>query len=182
LNMKSLMTHFSKNIALSLVAIALLMLVGQSAVAQKFAYVDSQYILSNIPEYKLAQDQLNALSNQWQKEIEAKFKSLEEMKEAYRMEKILLTPEMKMDREAKIKEREDEVRKLQQQRFGPTGDLFKKRQELIKPVQDRVFNAISEFAARGKYGIIFDRSSDLIMLFADPSLDKSEDILRALGY
>jgi outer membrane protein len=176
------MTHFSKNINPSLLALVLLILASQSAFAQKFAYVDSQYILENIPEYKLAQDQLNALSSQWQKEIEAKFKELEEMKEAYRMEKILLTPEMKMDREAKIKEKEDEVRKLQQQRFGPTGDLFKKRQELVKPVQDRVFNAISEFASRGKYGIIFDRSSDLIMLFADPSLDKSEDILRALGY
>jgi outer membrane protein len=150
--------------------------------AQKVAYIDTKYILGEIPAYNEAQNTLETLSKQWQGEVETLFAEAEKMREAYYMEKILLTEDMQGEREDAIKEKMNEARALQQQYFGPQGELFRKRQELVKPIQDQVFNAVREYADRARLDIIFDKSSDLMMIYADPRYDKSDDILDALGY
>ncbi len=150
--------------------------------AQKFAYVDTEYILGQIPEYKAAQAELDKISIQWQKEVEAKYAEIDKMYKAYQAEQILLTEDMKKKREADIIAKEKEAKDLQKQRFGVDGELFKKRQELVKPIQDKVYNAIKAVAEKGAYSIIFDKSSDLTMLYASSKLDKSDDVLTQLGY
>jgi len=150
--------------------------------AQKFAYVDSQFILEHIPEYSQAQEQLENLSYQWQEEIEAAYQNIDQLYRAYQTDKVLLTDKMRQAREDDIIQKEKEVKELQQQRFGTDGDLYKKQEELIRPIQNQIFNAIQEYAKEGRYGVIFDKSSDLLMLYADENLDKSEKILDRLGY
>lgn len=165
-----------------LILIALVICGFTAAQAQKFAYVDTKYILSQIPEYNQAQEQLKTLTQEWQKEIDAVFAEADQMRKDFQMEKILLTEEMQSERKKAIEAKEKEARDLQQKYFGPDGELFKKRKELIKPLQDQVFNAIADLADRGGYAIIFDRSSDLMMLYTDPKYDRSDQILRQLGY
>lgn len=153
-----------------------------AASAQKFAYVDSQYILSKIPEYKAAQDQINEISIQWQKEIEAKYSEIDQLYKAYKADEVLLTEEMKQKRQAEIEAKEQAVKDLQKQRFGVNGDLFKKRQELVKPIQDKVYNAVQDLAEKDNLAIIFDKSSDMTILYSNPKYDKSDDVLRNMGY
>jgi len=153
-----------------------------AAMAQKFAYVDTEYILANIPEYKQAQAELDKTSVNWQKEIETKYTEIDKLYKAYQAEQILLTEDMKKKREAEIVGKEKEVKDLQKQHFGVDGDLFKKRQELVKPIQDKVYNAVKEIAEKQTYAVIFDKSSDLTMLFTNPKYDKSDDVLEAMGY
>tara|TARA_B100000780_G_scaffold253354_1_gene200922 strand:+ start:151 stop:630 length:480 start_codon:yes stop_codon:yes gene_type:complete len=150
--------------------------------AQKFAYVDSQFILENIPEYKQAQQQLDDLSYDWQEDIEKSYQEIDQLYRAYQTDKVLLTDKMRQTREDEIIQKEKDAKELQQQRFGTEGDLFKKQEELIRPIQNQIYNAIQEFATEGRYGVIFDKSSDLLMLYADENLDKSEKILDKLGY
>lgn len=153
-----------------------------TATAQKFAYVDTEYILGQIPEYKAAQSELDKVSVTWQKEIEAKYAEIDKMYKAYEAEQILLTEDMKKKREADIVAKEKEAKDLQKQRFGVDGELFKKRQELVKPIQDKVYNAVKSLAERGGYSVIFDKAGDLTMLYANAKNDKSEDVLEQLGY
>jgi outer membrane protein len=150
--------------------------------AQKFAYVDSEYILSQMPEYKSAQDQLDAASAQWQKEIEAKYAEIDKLYRTFQAEQVLLSEEMKRKREEEIIQREKEAKEFQKSKFGVDGELFKKRQELVKPIQDKVYNAIKELATAQQYAIIFDKSSDFTMLYANPKYDKSDEVLKAMGY
>ena len=150
--------------------------------AQKFAYVDSQYILEHITEYKQAKQELDNISYQWQEEIETAYQDIDKLYRAYQTDKVLLTDKMKQDREDEIIQKEKEVKELQQQIFGTDGDLYKKQEELIRPIQNLIYNAIQEYAEQGRYGVIFDKSSDLLMLYADENLDKSEKILDYLGY
>ncbi|MFN4122220.1 MAG: OmpH family outer membrane protein [Flavobacteriales bacterium] len=150
--------------------------------AQKFAYVDSQYILDNLPEYKSAQQQLDRISLQWQKEIEAKFAEIDKMYRDFQAEAILLTDEMKRKREEEIIDKEKAAKELQKQRFGKGGDLLKKRQELIKPIQDKVYNAIKDIATAKNYAVIFDKSSDLTMMYTNPKYDISDDVLDSMGF
>lgn len=152
------------------------------ASAQKFAYVDTEYILGQIPEYKAAQSELDKISVQWQKEIEAKYAEIDKMYKAYQAEQILLTEDMKKKREGDIVAKEKEAKDLQKQRFGVDGELFKKRQELVKPIQDKVYNAVKGIAEKGGYAIIFDKAGDLTMLYANSKNDKSDDVLEQLGY
>ena len=153
-----------------------------SSQAQKFAYVDSQFILEQIPEYKQAKEELDNLSYQWQEEIEAAYQNIDKLYRAYQTDKVLLTDNMRQAREDEIIQKEKEVKDLHQQRFGSDGDLYKKQEELIRPIQNLIYNAIQEFSKEGRYGIIFDKSSDLLMLYTDENLDKSETILDYLGY
>lgn len=154
-----------------------------AASAQKFAYVNSEYILSQIPEYKAAQDQINQTSIEWQKEIEGKYSEIDQLYKAYKADEVLLTEEMKQKREAEIQQKEQVVKDLQKQHFGVNGDIFKKRQELVKPIQDKVYNAVQELAEKTNLAIIFDASSDnLSILYANPKYDKSDEILRNMGY
>ena len=150
--------------------------------AQKFAYVDTDYILNKIPDFKQAQDKLDALSTDWQKEVENMYAEIDKMYKAYQQEQILLTDEMKSKREDAIITKEKSAKDLQKKYFGPEGELYTKRQELIKPLQDKVYDAIQQLAANNKYAVIFDSSSDLIMLYSNPNLDKSDKILDLMGY
>ncbi len=150
--------------------------------AQKFAYVDTDYILNKIPEFKQAQDKLDNLSTDWQKEIESKYTDVEKMYRAYQKEQVLLTDEMRVKREEAIINKENEAKDLQQKYFGPKGELYSKRQELIRPLQDRIHDAIQQLATNNKYQVIFDSSSDVIMLYKNNNLDKSDKILELMGY
>ena len=150
--------------------------------AQKFAYVDTDYILNKIPEFNQAQDKLDALSADWQKEIENKYTDVDQMYRSYQQEQVLLTDEMKVKREEAIIKKEKSAKDLQQKYFGPEGELYIKRQELIKPIQDKIYDAIQQLAANNKYAIVFDSSSDLIMLYKNNNLDKSDKVLDLLGY
>src|SRR5436190_1464041 len=165
-----------------LLLLAGILLISSATFAQKYAYVNTEYILENIPEYKTAQQQLDNLSLGWQKEIEDRYAIIDKLYKAYQAEQVLLTEEMKRRRQEEISQKEKDVKDLQKQRFGYEGDLFKKKQELIKPIQDKIYNAVKKLATEGSYAVIFDKSSDLIMLYTNPKYDKSDDILTALGY
>lgn len=174
-------TTISK-IRLSLIVVILFVFAAFTANAQKYAYVNTEYILENIPEYKNAQQQLDNLSIQWQKEIEDRYAIIDKLYKAYQAEQVLLTEEMKKRRQDEIAQKEKDVKDLQKQRFGYDGDLFKKKQELVKPIQDKIYNAVKKLATDQGYAVIFDKSSDLIMLYTNPKYDKSDDILTAMGY
>ena len=152
------------------------------SLAQKFAYVDTDYILAKIPEYNQAQDKLDNYSKGWQEEIEMTMQKIEKMYRSYQSEQILLTEEMKSARENIIFAEEKKVQDLQIKYFGPEGLLFSKRQELIKPIQDKIYDAIQQVASNNKYSVIFDSSSDLIMLYTNNNLDKSDKVLELMGY
>jgi len=149
--------------------------------AQRYAVVDTKYILDKMPEYKDAQKQLDQISLQWQKEIDDKQSVLDKMYKDYEAEQVMLSEELKKKREDELFNKEKEVRDLQRKRFGFEGDLFKKRQELIKPVQDKVYNAIQKIAVNRLYDFILDKSEGITVIFADPKLDKSDDVLKELG-
>ncbi len=166
----------------TLLILIITLLISVGSFAQKFAYVDTDYILSNIPEFSQAQDKLDEISGQWQTEIESIYAEVDKMYRDYQSQEVLLTDEMKTKREAAIIAREKSAKDLQKKRFGPEGDLYAKRQELIKPIQDKVYDAIQQLAANSKYAVIFDSSSDLIMLYSNPNLDKSDKVLGNMGY
>ena len=149
--------------------------------AQRYAVIDSKYILDKLPEYKDAQKLLDQFSEQWQQEIEQKQALVDKMYKDYDAEQVMLTDVLKKKREDELYNKEKELRDLQKKHFGFEGDLFKKRQELIKPIQDRVFNAIQKLAVEKQYDFILDKSEGITVIFADPKLDKSADIIRNLG-
>jgi len=164
-----------------LFAVIVLLFAAFTVKAQKFAYVDSQYILDNLPEFTEAQAQLDELSNQWQKEIEAKFVEVDKMNKDYQAQAVLLPEDMKKKKEQEILDKEKDAKGLQKKRFGVDGDLFKKRQELVKPIQEKVYNAIQEIATSNSYSVIFDKSGTLTILFANPKYDISDEVLDNLG-
>jgi outer membrane protein len=150
--------------------------------AQKYAFVDTEYILNNIPSYKAAKDKLDNISEEWQKEIETKYSEIDQMYKDYQAEKVLLTDEMRTKREDEIISKEKEVKELQNEYFGQNGALFKKRQELIKPIQDEIYKAVKDIATEGGYAVIFDTSSGPTMLYTNPRYDVSDEVLEKLGY
>ena len=164
------------------IILSITFIISISLYSQKFAYVDTDYILSKMPEFVQAEEQINKYSQEWQLEVQNAYAEVENMYKDYQSEQVLLTEEMKIKREESIIQKEKDAQNLQQKYFGSSGDLYKKRQELIKPIQDRIYDAIQQLAANNKYSIIFDSSSDLIMLFSDPNLDKSDAILKIMGY
>lgn len=155
---------------------------GTTLFAQKVAYVDLDYILMNIPEYKSAQEQLDKISVQWQKEIETRLSEVDRLYKAFQAEEVLLTQEMRKKREDEIIGKEKEAKELQKQRFGVEGDLFKKRQELVKPIQDKTYNAIKELSEKQMLAIMFNKSAELNILFANPKYDKSDEVLESMGF
>ncbi len=152
------------------------------AFGQKYAYVDTEYILNNIPIYESAKTQLEDLTKEWKKEIDAKKASIDQMYQNYQSERLLLTEELRAKREDEIMKKEQELKQLQQKYFGESGMLYKKREELIKPIQDDIYNAIKEIATEGNYAVVFDTANNLNMLYTDPRHDKSDEVLRKLGY
>ena len=151
------------------------------AYTQKVAYVDTQYILDNLPEFTEAQAQLDEISSQWQKEIEDKFAEVDKMYKDYQAQSVLLPEDMKKKKEQEIVDKEKEAKNLQRQRFGKDGDLLKKRQELVKPIQEKVYNAIQDISTTNNYAIIFDKSGSLSILYANPKYDISDEVLDNLG-
>ncbi len=149
--------------------------------AQKYAVIDTRYILEKIPDYANAQKELDGIAANWQKEIDAMQSELDKMYKDYEAEQVMLSEELRKKREDQLFVKEKTLRDLQRQRFGFEGDLFKKRQQLIKPVQDKVFNAVQKLAVQRGYEFILDKSEGITVIFADPKLDKSEDVLRELG-
>jgi outer membrane protein len=149
--------------------------------AQRYAVIDTKYILDKMPEYKTAQKQLDDVAAGWQKEIDAMQQELDKMYKDFDAEQVMLSDELKKKREDQLFVKEKTLRDLQRQRFGFEGDLFKKRQELIKPVQDKVYNAVQKLAVQRGYDFILDKSEGITVIFADPKLEKSDDVLKELG-
>jgi outer membrane protein len=167
-----------KKLSLTLIAVLFLAI---ASIAQRYAYVDTQYILDKMPEYKGAQAELDKISIDWQKDIEKKFGEIDQMYKKYQADVVLLPEDMKKKREEEIINAEKEAKDLQRKRFGSGGDLFKKREELIKPVQDKVFNAIEEYSRQKNYSFVFDKAGALTIIYADSKLDISDEILDKLG-
>jgi outer membrane protein len=149
--------------------------------SQKYAIIDTRYILDKMPDYKTAQTRLDDIAADWQKEIDSTQSQLDKMYKDYEAEQVMLSEELRRKREDQLFGKERALRDLQRKRFGFEGDLFKKRQELIKPVQDKVYNAVQKLASQRGYDFILDKSEGITVIFADPKLDKSEDVLRELG-
>lgn len=162
-------------------AVAIMIGLAFVAKAQHYAVVDTKYILNKMPDYADADKKLQALSDQWQKEIEQKQAELDKLYKDYDAEQYMLSDELKKKREAELFNKEKEVRELQKKRFGYEGDLFKERQRLVKPIQDKVYNAIQKMAIAKGYDFILDKSEGITIIFADPKLNKSDDVLSALG-
>ena len=146
-----------------------------------YGYIDSEYILGNIPEYKEAQRELDRLAANWQKDIEKKFASIDSMYKKYQVEAITLPENLKQKREESIIKAEQDAKDLQKKRFGKDGDLFKKREELVKPIQDRVFNAIEALAKDKGYAFIFDVAGSMTIVYADPKFDLNDIVMQRLG-
>jgi outer membrane protein len=166
----------------AVILLALFVLTSTMSIAQKFAFVDSEYIRKNIPAFNTAQEQLDKLSKQWEKEVSDGYAVVEQMYKSYQNESVLLSQEMKTKREEAIIAKEKEMKDLQNKYFGMEGDLFKKREELVKPIQDEILKAIKEIAVEGSYAAIFDTASGENILFANPKFDISDQVLEKLGY
>ena len=147
----------------------------------KIGYIDTEYILENLPEYNQVSDRLEEKAAGWKKEIEDRSRKIEQKKEALNSERILLTDEMVDEIEEEITLDEEELSEYQQKRFGPRGDLIIQKQQLIQPIQDQIFNAIRELAESKNYDFIFDKSADIVMLYSDKRFDVSDQILRTIS-
>lgn len=165
------------------VIVSLLFVLSASVVMaqQHYCFIDSKYILDKVTDYKDAQTKLDNLSKTWQDEIDSKMADVDKMYKSYQAEKPMLSDEMRNRRQDEIIAKEKEAKDLQKQRFGYEGDLFKKRQELVKPIQDRVFNAVQKMASSKGYDMVFDKAGGITIFYADPKLDKSDDVLKVLG-
>lgn len=153
-----------------------------AASAQKFALVDMEYILKNIPSYEMANEQINQLSQRWQKEVEAKQAEAATLYKNYQAEIVFLTDEQKKSREEAVVAKEKEATELRYKYFGPEGELYKKRIQLVEPIQDDIYNAIKKVAEERGYQAIFDRASSSDIIYASPRIDVSNDVLAKLGY
>jgi outer membrane protein len=151
------------------------------AFGQKYAYIDSDYILDKMPEYKEAKEKLDKLADRWTEEIEERYAALKTLKENFAREEVLLPEEEKKKRQMEIDKLESEVMEIQKMRFGVKGDYFQKRQELVKPIQDKVFAAMTEVASKRNYVFVFDKAKQSTLVYADPKLDISDLVLRELG-
>lgn len=170
-----------RNLILTLAVMLMAGLTSLNAQTQKIACVDSDYILQNIPEYSDAQEEINSLSAQWEREITAKRAEVEEMYRKYQSESVLLSEDQKRQKEEAIVAKEQEAKNLQIQYFGPDGQLFTKRVELIQPIQEKVFNAINEIALVKNYSFVFDKASGATILYCNEKNDISDDVLDEIG-
>ena len=149
---------------------------------QRFAFVDTEYILNNIPAYKSAQQQIDKLSADWQKEIETQYGEVDKLYKNYQAERVMLSDDMRKRREDEIIQKEQAVKELQMKYYGPDGELAKRQQDLVKPIQDEVYKVIKELAVEGGFTAVFDTSVDATILYANPRVDRSDEVLERLGY
>ena len=152
-----------------------------SAFSQRYAIIDTRYILEKVPEYKDANKQMEDLAASWQQELDMMQSELDKMYRQLDAERVMLTPELLKKREDEIFNKEKQVRDLQRKRFGYEGDYFKKKQEMVKPIQEKVYNAVQKLATEKMYDFILDKSEGITVIYADPKLDKSDDVLKLLG-
>ncbi len=165
------------------IVLSFLLLIGLGASAQKFAYVDTEYILKHLPDYKSAQNQLDGLSQQYQKQIDDSYAEIDRMYRAYQDNQVLLTDDMRKRRENDIIEKEKKAKELQRLKFGPEGELFQMRTKLLKPIQDKVSSVIAETAKNKIIDFVFDKSSEsTMMIYASSNYDISNDVITRLGY
>lgn len=164
-----------------LIVLAIAVSLSTNAIAQRYAVIDTKFILEQVSEYKTAQQNLNETAALWQKEIDGLQTQLDKLYRDYETEQYMLSDVLKKKREDEIFNKEKEIRDLQKKRFGYEGDLFKERQKLIKPVQDKVYTAVQKLATEKLYDFILDKSEGITVIFADPKLDKSEEVLKILG-
>ena len=167
-----------KKIILSLVCI---IAVSFAAQAQRYCIIDSKYILDKLTEYKDAQTRLDKQSQNWQNDIDNRMQEVERMYKSYQAERAMLSDDMRKKREDEIMQKEKAAKDLQKQRFGFEGDLFKERQKLVKPIQDKVYNAVQKFATTKAYDLVLDKAGGVTLFYADPKLDHSDDVLKLLG-
>jgi outer membrane protein len=165
-----------------LLTFSLFFFISIASFAQRFAYVDSEYILKHVPEYASAQKQLDALSQQWQKEVDNRFAEIETLYKSYQADQVLLTEDMRKRRENEILEKEKAAKEFQRVKFGFEGDLYKERVRLIQPIQDRVAKAVQAVAENEQLDMIFDKNSQVTLMYASTRLDKSNDVITRLGY
>jgi outer membrane protein len=160
-----------------------LLFLGMASIAnaQRYCVIDSKYILEKLVDYKDAQTRLDQASQNWQQEIDAKMQEVDKLYKSYQAERAMLSDEMRKKREDEIVAKEKLAKDLQKQRFGYEGDLYKQRQILVKPIQDKVYNAIQKYAGVKGYDLVLDKAGGVTIFFADPKLDKSEEILKSLG-
>lgn len=165
-----------------LLIIAVVIMAASTGKAQKFAYIDSEFILENIPEYADSKKEVDELSIQWQQDIEAKFAEIDQLYKKFTAEAVLLPDDIKTKREQEIIDKEKAAKDLQKKRFGTDGDLFKRRQELIKPIQEKIAAALESLATTENYAVIFDKAGSVSMMYANPRYDISEEVLDKMGY
>lgn len=159
----------------------LLMLGGFQSIAQKFGYIDTEYIMNKMPEYKKANDEMNQFAAKWTKDIQAKYTDVEKMKQKYQQEEILLTADMKKEKLSEIDKKEEELRTLNNRIFGLNGQLFQKKKEILKPILDELYKTSEKIARKYKLSFIFDKASDMSMFYADPKHDYTDFMIDELG-
>ena len=160
----------------------LLWLCSLAGMAQQFALIDMEYILKNIPAYEMTNDQLSQVSQKWQNEVEALQQEAQNMYKNYQSDLVFLSAEMKTKREEEIVKKEQEAQDLKRKYFGPDGELYKKRESLMKPIQDEIYNAVKEISDDKGYQIVWDRASAMSIIFASPKIDISNEVLAKMGY
>lgn len=166
---------------LMIIAAFCLGIIGNAS-AQKFALIDMEYVLRNVPAYEMANEQLNQVSQRWEKEVNELAKEAETMYKNYQSDMVFLTDDQKKKREEEIVAKEKEVTDMRYKYFGPEGELYKKRQSLMKPIQEDVYNAVKKVSEERGYQVIFDRASSQSIVFASPRIDVSNEVLAKLGY
>lgn len=179
---KTFYMRFNQKLALTAIISTLFIFISGSLSAQKFAYIDSDYVLLHMPDYATAQQELNTYAIEWQEEIESKLEAADRLEVAYRAERVLLTKEMRQKREQEIVQKRAEAKEMQKQKFGVDGELFQKRQELIEPIQQQIFEELKGIAGSSGYMVIFDKSNQSNMLYTNPKYDISDRLIKKLGY
>ncbi len=163
-----------------LLALSVIMFTGIAAQAQRYCVIDSKYILEKIPDYNNAQKQLDAVSQGWQKEVDTKMQNIDQMYKSYQAERPMLSEDARKRREDEIIAKEKEAKDLQKKYFGYEGEVFKKRQSLVKPIQDKVYNAVQQYAQNRGYDMVYDKAGGITIFYADPKLDKSDEIVKLI--
>ena len=164
------------------IAVCMFALMAVAAQAQKFALIDMEYILEHIPAYERANEQLNQVSKKWQAEVEALSIQAANLYKNYQNEVVFLSQEQKKAKQEEIMNKEKEAAELKKKYFGPEGELFKKRESLIAPIQDDIYNVVKDISALRGYSLVLDRSSDAAIIFGSPKIDISNEVLQKLGY
>jgi outer membrane protein len=159
----------------------ILFFIGQSAFSQKFGYIDTEYIMAKMPEYKKASGMMNELTEKWTKDFQSKYNELDKARVKFQQEEILLTPELKKEKLSELAKKEEDLKELNNKVFGIEGSLFQKKKEVLKPILDEIYRSVEKVARKYKLSFIFDKASDLSMFYADPRHDYTDFVMEDMG-